>query len=34
VYPAGALTVVADFAGWAVFALWAHRWLIGVGPFG
>lgn len=39
VYPAGvaalsALTVVAGFAGWAVFAFWAHRWLIGVGPFG
>lgn len=39
VYPAGvaalsALTVIAGFAAWAVFAFWAHRWLIGVGPFG
>ncbi|RPJ47218.1 MAG: hypothetical protein EHM16_06860 [Betaproteobacteria bacterium] len=39
VYPAGssalsALVVVAGGVGWAVFAFWAHRWLIGVGPFG
>lgn len=39
VYPAGvaalsALTVIAGFFLWAVFAFWAHRWLIGVGPFG
>jgi len=39
VYPAGvaalsALTVIAGFFAWAVFAFWAHRWLIGVGPFG
>lgn len=39
VYPAGvaalsALTAIAGFVLWAVFAFWAHRWLIGVGPFG
>ncbi len=39
VYPSGtvmysALTVIAGFVLWAVFAFWAHRWLIGVGPFG
>ncbi len=39
VYPAGvaalsALTVIAGFVLWAIFAFWAHRWLIGVGPFG
>ena len=39
VYPVGvaalsALTVIAGFFLWAVFAFWAHRWLIGVGPFG
>lgn len=38
-YPAGsgartAVTVVAGVAAWVVFAFWAHRWLIGVGPFG
>lgn len=38
-YPAGsgartAATVIAGIAVWAAFAFWAHRWLIGVGPFG
>lgn len=37
-YPAGsgartAMTVVAGVAAWAVFAFWAHLWLIGVKPF-
>lgn len=37
-YPAGsgartAATVVAGVAAWAVFAFWAHLWLIGVAPF-
>lgn len=37
-YPAGsgactAMTVVAGIAAWAVFAFWAHLWLIGVQPF-
>ena len=39
VYPAGTLqgnviTVVAGLAAWAVFAMWLHRLLIGVRPFG
>ena len=29
-----ALTVVAGCVVWAVFAFWAHGWLIGVRPFG
>jgi len=37
-YPAGrgartAMTVVAGVVAWAVFAFWAHLWLIGVAPF-
>lgn len=37
VYPAGTLAgdllaVVVGIAGWAVFALWLHLWLIGVNP--
>ena len=37
-YPAGsgartAMTVVAGAVAWAVFAFWAHLWLIGVAPF-
>lgn len=28
-----AITVVAGLVAWAVFALWLHRWLIGVQPF-
>lgn len=37
VYPAGTakgtvLTIVIGFAAWAVFAFWAHAWLIGVSP--
>ncbi|MFN5509720.1 MAG: NnrU family protein [Burkholderiales bacterium] len=28
------LAVVVGLAGWAVFAFWAHAWLIGVRPFG
>lgn len=37
-YPAGtaagtAATVVAGLVAWAVFAFWAHGWLIGVRPF-
>jgi uncharacterized membrane protein len=36
-YPAGTpggdvLAVVAGVVGWAVFAFWLHRWLIGVDP--
>ncbi len=39
VYPAGTasmtiVTVVAGLAFWAAFALWLHRLLIGVSPFG
>lgn len=39
VYPAGTsaatfTTVVAGVIAWAVFAFWAHGWLIGVRPFG
>lgn len=39
VYPAGCarltgLTVIAGLGAWAVFAFWAHLWLIGVGPYG
>ena len=39
VYPAGtaagtAVTVVVGIAAWAVFAFWAHVWLIGVKPLG
>jgi len=38
-YPAGTaqgtvITVVAGVVGWAVFAFWAHGWLMGVRPFG
>lgn len=38
-YPAGtgrgdAVTIVVGIAAWVVFAFWAHRWLIGVAPFG
>jgi uncharacterized membrane protein len=38
-YPAGrtgatVLTGVLGFVAWAVFAFWAHAWLIGVSPFG
>lgn len=38
-YPAGTAagtftTVVAGVIAWAVFAFWAHGWLIGVRPFG
>jgi uncharacterized membrane protein len=38
-YPAGragatVLTVVLGFVAWALFAFWAHAWLIGVSPFG
>lgn len=37
-YPAGsgartAMTVAAGVVAWAVFAFWAHLWLIGVAPF-
>lgn len=28
-----AVTVVVGVGAWLVFALWAHRWLIGVSPF-
>jgi uncharacterized membrane protein len=28
------MTVVVGLAAWAVFAFWAHAWLIGVRPFG
>lgn len=28
------LVVVVGLLAWAVFAFWAHRWLIGVAPFG
>jgi uncharacterized membrane protein len=39
VYPAGrlgptVLTVALGFVAWALFAFWAHAWLIGVSPFG
>ncbi len=39
VYPAGSaamtgVTIAAGLVAWAVFAMWAHRPLIGVGPFG
>jgi uncharacterized membrane protein len=39
VYPAGrleptVLTVAFGFVAWALFAFWAHAWLIGVSPFG
>ena len=38
-YPAGrtlptVITVAAGVAAWALFAFWAHLWLIGVRPFG
>ena len=38
-YPAGTwrgdvLTLAIGIAAWIVFAFWAHRWLIGVSPFG
>ncbi|MFY7916611.1 MAG: NnrU family protein, partial [Rubrivivax sp.] len=38
-YPAGTLqgtllTVAAGLVAWLVFAMWLHRVLIGVGPFG
>jgi len=29
-----ALTVVVGVAAWAVFAFWAHGWLMGIRPFG
>ncbi len=28
------VTVVLGVIGWAVFAFWLHRWLIGIAPFG
>ena len=28
------VTLKTGVAAWVVFAFWAHRWLIGVGPFG
>ena len=31
---ATAVTVLAGLMAWAVFAFWAHAWLIGVRPFG
>ncbi|MFZ4478715.1 MAG: NnrU family protein [Rhodoferax sp.] len=31
---ATAVTVIAGLAGWIVFALWLHGWLIGVRPLG
>jgi uncharacterized membrane protein len=39
VYPPGsasrtALTVVIGIVAWAIFAFWAHAWLIGVQPLG
>jgi uncharacterized membrane protein len=39
VYPAGrlgptVLTVALGVVAWALFAFWAHAWLIGVSPFG
>jgi hypothetical protein len=39
VYPAGtaagtAITVVVGAAAWAVFAFWAHGYLIGIRPVG
>jgi uncharacterized membrane protein len=38
-YPPGTtkgtvITIVAGFIAWAVFAFWAHAWLIGVSPLG
>lgn len=32
--PATVATVVLGAAAWAAFAIWGHRWLIGVAPFG
>lgn len=32
--PQTAIGILAGFVAWLVFAIWLHRWLIGVSPFG